>query len=123
MVTEVVTEVPWITCCCSMSASSRSENVIEYTEKEQELHHQVEKLDIVPQETECVSWKFHPSWNIHREHVLLLVTMYIYKTDLVLYGFSVQDCFNVNVRVRVWISCITQLYSVNQLHGRWCELH
>ena len=38
-----------------MNESNKSEIVIEYNEKEQELHHQVEKLDIVPQETDCVS--------------------------------------------------------------------
>ncbi len=38
-----------------MNESNKSEIVIEYTEKEEELHHQVEKLDIVPQETDCVS--------------------------------------------------------------------
>lgn len=38
-----------------MSSSHKSESVIEYTEKEEQLNHQVEKLDIVPGEAECVS--------------------------------------------------------------------
>ena len=44
-----------------MNMSNKSENPIEYTHKEEELHHQVEKLDIVPKEAECVSVvQLHP---------------------------------------------------------------
>ena len=45
----------------SMSLSDKSEDPIEYTRKEEELHQLVEKLDIVPKEAECVSVvQLHP---------------------------------------------------------------
>ena len=44
-----------------MSLSDKSEDPIEYTRKEEELHQLVEKLDIVPKEAECVSVvQLHP---------------------------------------------------------------
>ena len=78
-----------------MNESNKSEIVIEYNEKEQELHHQVEKLDIVPQETDCVSEVSPLMAHTPRTGTATSYNYTMYITDLVLYGFSVQDCFNV----------------------------
>ena len=48
-----------------MSMSNKSEDPIEFTQKEEELHHQVEKLDVVPEVLECVSACLVPAESRH----------------------------------------------------------